>query len=181
MEFRKATKKQATQATYPFNDPKKSDVILRTSDNVDFYVYRIILSVASPFFESMFSLPQSVLDDTNHPVIDVSEDSKIIDPLLRLCYPVDDPIIMDPIILGDILEAALKYEATEAVTILKSCLRTFTIPNPLQVYIVACRLGLEDIASLAAYEWRSKTIVGSSYVYGTSKISAGAFYRLINF
>ncbi|KAF8992040.1 hypothetical protein BDQ17DRAFT_1254298, partial [Cyathus striatus] len=167
----------------PFNDPKKSDIILRTSDNVNFYVYRVILSVASPFFESMFSLPQSILDDVNHPVIDVSEDSKILDPLLRLCYPVDDPIISDPTFLGDVLEAALKYETTEAVAVLKSHLRTYTKQNPLQVYSVACRLGLEDIASLAAHElvdW-GKIIVGSSYVHSMSKISAGAFYRLTNF
>jgi BTB/POZ domain len=35
-----------------------SDVILRSSDHVDFYVYKIVLSLVSPFFEDMFSLPQ---------------------------------------------------------------------------------------------------------------------------
>ncbi|KAH9066765.1 hypothetical protein EDB87DRAFT_1588082 [Lactarius vividus] len=41
----------------PFDGPD-SDTILRSSDQVDFYVYRIILSKSSPFFKSMLSLPQ---------------------------------------------------------------------------------------------------------------------------
>lgn len=47
-------------AQAPFNDPDKAaDIILRSGDNVDFYVYRIVLSLASPFFKYMFSLPQA--------------------------------------------------------------------------------------------------------------------------
>ncbi|KAI0698249.1 hypothetical protein BC835DRAFT_1466668 [Cytidiella melzeri] len=41
----------------PFNLPT-ADVVFRTSDHVDFHVHKLILSIASPFFTGMFSLPQ---------------------------------------------------------------------------------------------------------------------------
>ncbi|KAI0255963.1 hypothetical protein BJV78DRAFT_1113987, partial [Lactifluus subvellereus] len=43
----------------PFDDAD-ADIILRSSDQVNFHVYKVILSVASPFFKDMFSLPQPV-------------------------------------------------------------------------------------------------------------------------
>ncbi|KAF8273062.1 hypothetical protein EI94DRAFT_1564704 [Lactarius quietus] len=41
----------------PFDDAD-ADIILRSSDQVDFHVYRVLLSKSSPFFKSIFSLPQ---------------------------------------------------------------------------------------------------------------------------
>jgi len=49
-------------AKHPFDDPK-ADVILRSSDNVDFRCYKLLLAFASPsFFEGMFNLPQPTGD-----------------------------------------------------------------------------------------------------------------------
>ncbi|KZP05265.1 hypothetical protein FIBSPDRAFT_680381, partial [Athelia psychrophila] len=39
-------------------DDHKADVILRSSNNVDFRCYKVLLSFASTFFDGMFSLPQ---------------------------------------------------------------------------------------------------------------------------
>ena len=44
---------QARKAASPFDKPS-ADVILRTSDFVDFYVHKVVLSLASAFFEDMF-------------------------------------------------------------------------------------------------------------------------------
>jgi hypothetical protein len=41
----------------PF-DHANADTILQSSDEVDFYVYRGILSTSSSVLEAMFSLPQ---------------------------------------------------------------------------------------------------------------------------
>ena len=35
-----------------------ADIILRASDNSDFYVHKMMLSFASPIFKDMFSLPK---------------------------------------------------------------------------------------------------------------------------
>ncbi|EIN03893.1 hypothetical protein PUNSTDRAFT_29952, partial [Punctularia strigosozonata HHB-11173 SS5] len=62
-----------------------ADVILRTSDNVDFRVYKLILSLASPFFSDMFTLPQAMDANVGQPVppvINMAEDSATIDCLL---------------------------------------------------------------------------------------------------
>ncbi|KAJ7750603.1 hypothetical protein B0H16DRAFT_1318583 [Mycena metata] len=40
----------------PFDE--STDAILRSSDDLDFPVHRAVLSLASPFFRDMFSIPQ---------------------------------------------------------------------------------------------------------------------------
>ena len=45
------------KAAFPF-DEGDADATLRTSDNVEFGVHRVILSLASPIFKDMFSMPQ---------------------------------------------------------------------------------------------------------------------------
>lgn len=65
----------------------------------------------------MFSLPQSSdVSDVERPVVDLSEDSQTIDPLLRFCYPVNDPSFLPPDRLSDILGVAMKYDFTEAIS-----------------------------------------------------------------
>ncbi|TFY77684.1 hypothetical protein EWM64_g6328 [Hericium alpestre] len=105
-------------ADEPFNDTT-ADVILRTSDKVDFYVYKNILSLASPFFKDMFCLPQSkpasdpsVGDGTmaSHPIIDVSEDARTMNLALRFCYPMRKPTMTELKDVGPVLLAACKYD-----------------------------------------------------------------------
>ncbi|EIN03879.1 hypothetical protein PUNSTDRAFT_19366, partial [Punctularia strigosozonata HHB-11173 SS5] len=78
-------------AHHPFDDVN-ADVILRSSDNVDFRVHKLILSLSSPFFRDMFTLPQAPLadakdDPTDRPVVHMMEDHVTLDDILRLCYP----------------------------------------------------------------------------------------------
>ncbi|KAJ7020665.1 hypothetical protein C8F04DRAFT_973983 [Mycena alexandri] len=63
----------------PFHGPA-GDVILRSSDGIDFHVYRIVLSLASPIFEHMFSSSQPHSESGNLPVVSMAE-SAIIDIL----------------------------------------------------------------------------------------------------
>ncbi|KZP19346.1 hypothetical protein FIBSPDRAFT_862753 [Athelia psychrophila] len=67
----KAAHPQITEASAPF-DRADADVILRSSDNGDF---KLLLSMGSPFFEDMFSLPQS-------PTIPADDELEDIDLLL---------------------------------------------------------------------------------------------------
>ncbi|KAJ7501149.1 hypothetical protein B0H11DRAFT_755389 [Mycena galericulata] len=75
---------------FPPFDEVGTDIILRSSDGVDFHVYRVVLSLASPFFKQMFSLPQPE-SATPVPVIPVAEASGILDLVLRLWYPGANP------------------------------------------------------------------------------------------
>jgi hypothetical protein len=184
----------ASVADAPFNDTEPHDTILRSKDGVNFYVYKVILSVASPFFRQMFSLPQP---NGSIGTITVTEDSQTLDRLLRLCYPVPDPIIKDLTDISDVLEAAMKYEMEEATALMRVELLTFVNDKPLQVFAVACRLMLEEEAQAAAGSWKaacpkvfSKPDSSGSFPdwSGTSaavsylpEMSAGAYFRLLRF
>ncbi|PSR70425.1 hypothetical protein PHLCEN_2v13676 [Hermanssonia centrifuga] len=170
-------------APAPF-DIVAADVILRTSDNVDFYVYSVVLLLASLFFEAMFS------SQAQRPVIHVPEDSRTLEDLLRFCYPVEDPVINDLLQVDLVLEAALKYDIAVAFKPLVKTLPGFVPTHSPQVYAIACRLGLEEVAKLAAVEWGkstfdeyspdfSGTMAGASYVPEMARIPAGTYYRLL--
>ncbi|KAG1807512.1 uncharacterized protein BJ212DRAFT_1387152 [Suillus subaureus] len=107
----------ATCASAPF-DHAQADVILRSADGVEFRVFKLFLSLASPFFETLFSLPQAPDGATDQEmkddlaVIAVSEDSKTLDSFLRFCYPstlADDPSLENLTDVLSMLAAARKY------------------------------------------------------------------------
>ena len=99
------------RAPPPFDGQKYADIIISTSDHVDFHVVKAILSISSPFFEDMFSLVQPPKDiPTSLDRIDVSEDSATFENLVRLCYPVKQTKIENFALLEKVLEAAMKYQ-----------------------------------------------------------------------
>ena len=85
-------------AASPFDRPT-ADAILQSSDDVQFHVHKLFLMEASPFFATMFSLPQpqaaapATLSADNLPVVPMTEPSSTLDALLRMCYPVPDPTL----------------------------------------------------------------------------------------
>jgi BTB/POZ domain len=76
-------------AEAPFND-SNANIILRSSDGVLFYVHNLLLSLVSPFFSTMFTLPTS-LDSQDiydsRPCIAVSDDAKHLRVLLSSLDP----------------------------------------------------------------------------------------------
>ncbi|KAJ7504250.1 hypothetical protein B0H11DRAFT_1981373 [Mycena galericulata] len=101
-------------ANSPFDD-QNADLILRASDNVDFYVHKILLSLVSPFFQDMFSLPQSPNrkagevkkdGDREFPVAAAPENSPVLAGLLVWVDPRCNPVLGTMDDLGDVLQAA---------------------------------------------------------------------------
>lgn len=106
-----------TCASAPF-DHAKADVILRSADGVEFRVFKLFLSLSSPFFETLFGLPQAPDGASDQEmkdglaVIAVSEDSKILDSFLRFCYPstlAEDPSLDNLTEVLSVLAAVRKY------------------------------------------------------------------------
>src|SRR6267142_1704713 len=78
----------------PFDASAKADVILRSSDSVDFYVMKVVLSLASSVFDAMFLLHQGEemnegRDEVKNglPIIQLEEGSATLCSLLQLVYP----------------------------------------------------------------------------------------------
>ncbi|KAI0675770.1 hypothetical protein C8Q78DRAFT_956164, partial [Trametes maxima] len=147
---------ECTDASSPF-DQSTADIILRTCDNVNFRVHSPILAQASPFFSDMFSLPQPPRQETSGAgrvdtleTIPVPEDSKTLDLLLRILYPIPKPSMEEPGPLVPVLKAAKKYDMAWPVVILSERLTVTTPREPLQAWVAACRARLEDVARGAA-------------------------------
>src|SRR5258708_20347343 len=76
-------------AEAPFDDAR-ADLILQSSDKVQFRVFKTIFYLASPIFADMFSIP-SPPSEKHHDeaqVVPLSEHSTALDIALRHIYPV---------------------------------------------------------------------------------------------
>lgn len=67
------------------------DVILRSSDGVEFRADSAVLKRASPVFEDMAKLPPPKNEPLAPPVLVMEETSDVLDVLLCLLYPADAP------------------------------------------------------------------------------------------
>ena len=86
------SKTAASIAPYPFDSPH-AEVILHSSDGVNFRVWKVVLARVSPVFKSMFTLPTPQTEasqrhgsgDTDCQIVSMTEDAQAIRVLLRLC------------------------------------------------------------------------------------------------
>jgi len=129
-------------AASPFDHPK-ADVILRSSDGIDFYVFKLLLTLASPVFEAMCDLPRPAVgtcDDTKDgfPIVNMQEDSKTLDILLRFLYPstlAEDPSLESLTDILAIIGAARKYSLD---TVEKQVCQALVNPKVLKTDPVRC-------------------------------------------
>ncbi|KAG8895428.1 hypothetical protein FRC01_012368, partial [Tulasnella sp. 417] len=142
----------------PFDASSVGDCFLRSSDGANFKASRVILSIASPFFRDMFALPQPGDETSNTtselPVIPVEEDAQTLETFLTMLYPLDPPVIQSYEVATKLVRACDKYLISPLR--LKACLRDMLATpealkrDPLGVYALAWRLGLEEEAKTAS-------------------------------
>lgn len=142
----------------PFVSDPGADIVLRSCDKHDFQARKAILSFASSVFNDMFSLPQPTgresgisMDDP----IELSETGRVIDALLRYCYPLPNPPIVDLVLAGLVLHAAEKYDIAIAVTEMIAVIHDQRLARPdflLFLYRRACDLRQETEARDYAWE-----------------------------
>ncbi|GMH41027.1 hypothetical protein BSKO_08937 [Bryopsis sp. KO-2023] len=107
-----------------FNDPKKSDVVFEAKDGQTFHCNKLVLGVASPYFERLFSC-----GDTSMNFISV----KYVDPaalkwVLRSCYSADGDLNH-----GNVMNVMLASKLYEIDWVEKACLKYLknaTTPTP---------------------------------------------------
>lgn len=172
----------------PFDDAK-ADIILRASDNVDFRVFKTILSLASPLFKDMFSLPQPSTDEVPQSpgdeyrdgllVIPFTEDALTLDFILRSCYPVRSPKINGINDLPKILIAARKYQIEVFEGVAESALEAAISDDPVGVYAIALRFGLHDVADKAARRTVHYPVL--TYSEPLMNVSIPQYFRLLKY
>lgn len=145
----------------PFDD-NDADLVLRSSDSVDFPVHQAFLPKSSPFKtilslrQPSVSAPNDTVGPSNHPrgsvpVIPVVEKSSVIRVLLSYLLPIT-PVLPDSLDDAmDFVSAAYKYDMEVVAVRARNVLRRFlTVDTCLRIYAFAHRLELEDEMLAAA-------------------------------
>ena len=72
------------------SDLSDANLVIRSSDLVDFRVHKLVLVVASPFFKDLLSLPQPSDSESvdGLPVVQLHENSELLSSLISMLYPV---------------------------------------------------------------------------------------------
>ncbi|GJE92334.1 hypothetical protein PsYK624_084880 [Phanerochaete sordida] len=176
--------RDANWANAPFNnfESPEATVVLRSSDGVHFRTYKLVLALASEFFQGMLDLPQP--PDGQEMPIDMTEDGEVLDSLLRACYPTVQPYYtsLDDVI--PVIQAAQKYEMPRVVADMRSHFRRLAAPEPPVAWAAAVKHGLEDEAAIAAEQYRQARLRRpslSSWHPAFAHVSAGVYARLQRF
>ncbi|KAK7677222.1 hypothetical protein QCA50_019816 [Cerrena zonata] len=161
---------QRSIAQSPF-DNTLANIVLRSCDNIDFYVYKEVLIIASPFFATLFSLPQPPPDSSSDPtpaaaderspeglhIICVPEESEVLDYILRICYPLRNPTPLTSLTLIEkVVIATQKYEIDVALDVARADLTRMGAKSPVWMYMLSCSHYLENEAKIAADLLRHK-------------------------
>jgi hypothetical protein len=129
-----------------FSDMPGADIVLQSSDLVNFRVHRWVLATSSPFFRDMFSLPQPSNEVEPHelPVVRVSEAAEVLNSLISILYPVPSemPHSIDNILA--LLAATEKYDMGAVQSSIRAEVSRKKLLSPtdsgrvFHVYAVAC-------------------------------------------
>jgi hypothetical protein len=126
------------------------DVILRAG-NTDFRVHIWLLSFASPFFKTMFSLPRSGVKDPIL-IIPMHEEAASIDFILRCIYPVKRPVIASIEEATKLLDVADKLDVECVLgSVRDSLIRLLAVEqDPLRSWAIAICYDLKEARAAAA-------------------------------
>ncbi|EKM60022.1 uncharacterized protein PHACADRAFT_250876 [Phanerochaete carnosa HHB-10118-sp] len=163
-----------------------ADLVLRSCvpNPVDYRVHKCILAAASPFFAHMFELPQprdECMGEPSAPIVDVSENARTLEMLLRCVYPVPKPTIDTFEDLAAVLEAASKYDLISAIDHLRTLLVAprFVDADPVRAYAIACRFDLEAEARVVSRATLRVRVLDAPLSEDLRHISAFAYHRLL--
>jgi len=170
-------------------------VIIRSSDNVEFRVFKTFLRAASPVFETMFALPQpeetdsSKIDDTKDglPVIPMTEPSGVVERMLMFIYPSwgAQPGMTTFEGVQSMLEVARKYD----IEVIRNHIRRMMMEprffkdelGYLRVFGIAFEYRLKEVALNAMRQARKYPALGHPYVKELDSISPKAYHQLLDY
>lgn len=133
--------------------PPDGDIVLRAQgpSRRDFRVHKLVLSLASPVFRDMFSIPTSGVPRPDLGVVDVTDPPQALELVLRFIYPSPPPKVDSLDLLVEGLVITDKYNITGAQASLRMQLTKFMKEDPLRVYAIASRFEFEEEAREASF------------------------------
>ncbi|KAF9026541.1 hypothetical protein BDZ89DRAFT_1161232 [Hymenopellis radicata] len=165
-----------------------ADAVLVSCDGARFAVHKCILSLASPFFKDMFSLPQpsssSESSIQRNLDIECTETKDVLFALLQFIYPVPNPNVASLDELVPLLEAARKFQLDYLVDELGTTLTDerlgFVKEAPLRVYAIATRFGFEEEMRVAAKGTLRYNVLACPLNEDLKNINAYDYHRLLD-
>ena len=130
-------------------DVPDANLIIRSSDRVDFRVHKPVLAMASPFFKDLLSLPQPSDSESvdGLPVVPFPEDAEVLNSLVSMLYPVR-PVIPDSYEkVLHLLSACQKYDMVQIQSSIRAEVNREGSPAPVgtevfRAYAIASSKGL---------------------------------------
>ena len=161
-----------------------ADVVIRAAGTRDFRVHKPILSLVSPIFRDMFTLPQPPTDTPDIlPHVDVDESVETWENILRTIYPMPNPVIDNLYNLESLFLTAMKYEMQSVIDIHKKSLenRAFIQQDPLRLYAIACSCGFTDQAKHVARNAELVTVMRRADTGDLRGLTVGSYHNLVSF
>ncbi|KAF8656130.1 hypothetical protein AX14_008086 [Amanita brunnescens Koide BX004] len=147
------------EADKPFDSTALADTVLKSSDNVHFYVLGAFLRYVSPIFHDLFRLSRGSASESDeneikdgYPVIPLPEDSKTVHYLLSIIHPyINRPKLDDSRLLHNVWKMAEKYGMDTVVGKLQKQLLgdQWMKDQPHRVFAIATIFGWQDGAEKA--------------------------------
>ena len=180
-----------TDAPEPFDASALSDVILRSSDSVDFFALQSLLRVASPVFYDLFSFVTDPMEEHSKnglPVVAVSEDSETLLCLLSFIYPhTNEPRLARACLFLKTCRAARKYAMEAIESKLRAVLKHVELHGPdtdvarhFLRYAIAAQFGWRAEATRAALYTLSTPWSEMPYNYELRNISGADFFDYLD-
>ncbi|PBK76265.1 hypothetical protein ARMSODRAFT_1078453 [Armillaria solidipes] len=176
-----------TTADPLFNDPTNDvDLVIRTADNVEFFVLSVLLTLRSPssFFRHALKDRQHTEERKGYPVLGVKEDSQTFRDILGFCYPYVAPKIESAKQIQEVGMALDKYCMDRAMErFVQAVLASSVISEqPLRVFAVAVANGWKEIGEAAARNTLAMPLSQAiSDVEESNIITARHLYRLLDY
>ena len=178
---------EPTPATVPLSTvfcDDDADLIIRAA-GVDFQAHKFLLSLASPIFRGMFTVPQPPTDTPSTPPhVDVHETAETWETILRIIYHCSpSPVIDDLASLESLLLAAKKYEMQFVLDSHKHSFRDrdFIQKDPLHLYAIACACGFEDQAKYVARNAEHLAVTSRPHAGNLEGLTVASYHRLVSF
>ena len=126
-----------------------ANIVIRSSDLIHFRVHKSILAIVSPFFKDLLSLPQPSDSEfvDGLPVVQLSEDTELLNSLVSILYPVRVVIPDSYEKVLNLLAACQKYDMVQIQSFIRAEVNRGNFPAPVgteafRAYAIAGGKGL---------------------------------------